>query len=254
MPKYRGSRIEARIYNKPTASGRAAWYADFRDLGKFGGKLEALKAYGSRMATADREEAILIASRRLKELRELEAATVPYSVDKCQLGALFAAYRTARASERHSPTKQWLRDLDRHGARATRFFGEDFDVTAFTRDHIQDFEGWLEGAPHARGSGFSEGSIHQHLCTLSGMYGWGMRKRLIPGPQNLVNVARRGAKGRIRSPRYRTSDFLDWDEITEMLRFTAAITRSDETPHFHERMATGCYTGVGSLNSDRFPL
>ena len=72
MPKYRGNKIEARIYNQPTASGRAAWYADFRDLGKFGGRLEALKAYGSATATSDRDEAILIATRRLRALRELE--------------------------------------------------------------------------------------------------------------------------------------------------------------------------------------
>jgi hypothetical protein len=142
MPKYRGSRIDKRIYdkNKRTAGKRAAWYADFRDLGKFGGKMEALKAYGSATATSDHDEAILIASRRLKELRELEAGAVPYSADKCQLGALFPAYLTARASERHPPTEQWLRDLVRHAERAIDFFGEDFDVTKFTDDHIQQFE------------------------------------------------------------------------------------------------------------------
>jgi len=246
MPKYRGNRIENCLYSKQTASGKPAWYADFRDYGKFGGRQEALKPCGSSRATSDHEVAVLIATRRLRELRELEAGEVPYSAERGQLGALFPVYLRARASDRNSPTQQWLGDLVRHAERAIEFFGADFEIGKITSEDIGDFEAFLMTYRHSRGVGFSEGSIHQHVGTLSSMCGWALRGRLITGARNRVDDVRRDAAGRLAKPTYERSEFLDWDEILDTLRFIKAMPpkRSDETPHFFEKTALGFYTGA----------
>jgi integrase len=152
----------------------------------------------------------------------------------------------ARATEKDSPTEQWMGDLERHLERAIAYFGADYDLTGITRGRLEAYRVALAGEDYNNGEGFADGSIHQHICTLSSLYGWGMREKFLPSGHNAVDAARRNANGKIPKPNHPLTAWLEVHEVAEMLEWIPrhlTFDRSDSFRAFLVVFAVAVFTG-----------
>lgn len=176
---------KSRVYWK---DGRA--YADFRDHARWGGRLEALKALGSRAATSDADEAMRLCTGRLDELQALKQthpdglpAPAQEQEDELARFAAFAGYHLAclerRRKRGRALTQRVLSERKKHLLVATRFFAKRgkhllSDITtADIRDWLADLEvnpPPVDGKRHGGLKGpLSDGTRAKYLHALTSM-------------------------------------------------------------------------------------
>jgi integrase len=176
---------KSRIYWK---DGRA--YADFRDHARWDGRLEALKAPGSRTATSDPDEAMRLCAARLDELQVLKQAypdglPPPEREEEDELAriAAFAGYHLAclerRRKRGRALTQRVLAERKKHLLVATRFFAKRgkhllTDITtADVRAWLADLEvnpPLADGKRHGGLTGpLTDGTRAKYLHTLNSM-------------------------------------------------------------------------------------
>jgi len=146
---------------------RGRFYADFRDYRDVGGKREALKVPGAKIATQDATLAETLAATRLKELQrrraQKEGRTVAGLPQLTPLEA-FASDHLVAKEKAGKVTDGWMEGEELRLARAAAFFGADRDLSSIK---VTDVRAWDE-ALTTRGLG--GGSRRQHLNTLSNLY------------------------------------------------------------------------------------
>lgn len=131
-----------RIYWK---RGRA--YGDFRDFGRWGGRLEALKEYGSSTATTSPDEAVRICAIRLEELIAARSAhPAGYIAAKDQIAA-FAERHLERLAKRvkrgRTLTKKVLDERKAHLVHAGIFLASR-GRQRLCEITVADIRAWLE--------------------------------------------------------------------------------------------------------------
>ena len=235
--------VEGYLYSrKRGTNGRVIYYGDFRGFESAGGGREALIPPGRSRATSDKEEALLLADARLIKLQKLERLTKPNTQDRRTLGVLGPEWMIHRAKVR-ATSEQWMKDCERHLARAIRFFGGGLDLTSLTRTGVEEWHAHLlNELEHSGGVGFSEGSAHKHLCSLGAVIEFGMREKVLPEGPNPV------PHSKSRKVRYDITPYLEVHEMAEALRFLREEyrpTREDlAVPFAFEVIATAALTGA----------
>ena len=125
------------------------WYADFRDFADVGGKQEAMIPAGGRSPTQDRDQASLLASLRLEELK-----------DRRERGAGAEDPTLRDYARRHLKLKRVSRGRaqstitrDEYSiARFLEFFGDGVTLREITVERLSDYVAWRSAQPGRHGS------------------------------------------------------------------------------------------------------
>jgi len=193
MPR---KRRKGRCYLK---GGR--YYGDFRDLG---GKLEALKPPGERVATVDHDIAAALAAARVKELESIRRGIALIGRGREEALGPYAQYHLERKAVLREATDWTLGSLQRQLERAVEFFGANRPLTAIDVAAVQSWATWLRERYRGRRGrvALSDGALRHHLNTLSNLYRRAGTEGKVPPGYNPVAAWDRKPKGRPHEARW----------------------------------------------------
>ncbi len=193
MPR---KRRRNRLYWK---SGRA--YADYRNLG---GKLEAVKPPGSKLATTDADVATALIAERVKVLESIKRGIAIIGRGQEQPLGPYAQHHLTRKKQLAEATDWTLGSLQLQLERAVTFFGQDKFLTAIDVTGVQDWATWLRGQFSGRrgNKALSDGAVRHHLNTLSNLYRRAGSERVVPPGYNPVAAWEKKPKGKPEEARW----------------------------------------------------
>jgi len=177
MPR---KRRKGRLYLK---GGR--YYGDFRDLG---GKLEALKSPGERLATTDHDIAAALAAERVKELESIKRGIALIGRGREEALGRFAQHHLERKAALNEATDWTMGMVQRQLERAVEFFGSNRPLTSLTVPEVQKWAEWLRetfGGRRGR-TALSDGAVRHHLNALSNLYRRAISEGKVPPGYNPV--------------------------------------------------------------------
>lgn len=238
-----------RIYWK---RGRA--YADFRDFAKWGGKLEALRPRGSRYATTDTDEAVLLCAKRLDELsttRRLHPDGISAQKSAETITAYVNYHMERLAARKRRGRKLTAKEQQGRKSRllqAAKFFA--IRGCVYLRDiTVADVRAWLvalelehpkplrprfggrRGVP-------AESTRQKYLATLNGMLRRAWREGLIvENPIDRLDPDDRPSPGPSPTP------FLEIGDASLLLEYARRQARNRRTTQNHVRIAVHLLTG-----------
>ena len=189
-------RRNGRLYLK---GGR--YYADFRDLG---GKLEALKPTGERLATTDSDIATALVSERVKELESIRRGIAILGRGREQALGSYAQHHLERKKMLNEATDWTLGGVQRQLERAVEFFGTSRPLTAIDVSSVQEWAVWLRERHrgHRGNATLSDGAVRHHLNSLSNMFRRAGAEGKVPPGYNPVAAWDRKPKGRPEEARW----------------------------------------------------
>lgn len=170
----------SRVYRR-TRNGTSRYYLDLRDVT---GRQEPLVAKGDRYATDDPEIAAELATRRLKELRELKRREVIDGLKGRWGLKAYGVHHLAEKARSGRFTEKWLTQTERQLKAAGAFFGDDRDVAAVTVADVQGYAAHLRDVKNGRGSSLSAGSQRHYLNALSNLYRRAQAEGVVPPGYN----------------------------------------------------------------------
>ncbi|MEN8374613.1 MAG: site-specific integrase [Gemmatimonadota bacterium] len=170
------ARKKERVYTRDRG-GETRYYADFRDYAHVGGGREALKAPGLTRATADPDNAAILAAARLAELKakaeRVDRGLRPDPEPDEHPGALlasYASYHLQKKVESGKFTTKWLESAERHLRAAVEFFGAD---RALAEIGVKDVQAWAKRLAELQtrsGRPLSPTSQRKYLNSLSNLF------------------------------------------------------------------------------------
>jgi len=156
------------IYARARTKGAPPrYYGDFRQYKEFGGGQEPLKAPGDRFATTDRAVAVEIAAARLEHLRLIASVAGPLGAPGSRGIAAFAAQHLRRKKAEGKTSAQWLAAEAVHLERFADHFGDDRDIGTILPADLDAWAVSLGGMANGRGGTLGDGSVRQHLNSVS---------------------------------------------------------------------------------------
>jgi hypothetical protein len=210
MPTLRDDTITARIYTK---AGSPRLYADFRDYGDVGGKLEALRPEGRRFATTCPEQARALAQDRLDELKKKRLERPAGPATPRRLSVLIPDHLKRKAMNREAK-EQWLGNVQVHLETAEDFFGADRDLADIELREVEEYRHYLFQLPNGeRGGTLSDGSVAHYLNSFSNLYRRAITDGLLKPGANVVEALSGLEIERTPTP------FLEIPEMVDILRF-----------------------------------
>jgi integrase len=224
--------VRVRIYTR-TRGGATRYYLDARDYADVGGGREALSP-GQGRATADPDEAEVLAGARLKELQELRLRRL-HSLPPPTGLAAYAETHLVKKRQAGKVTEQTLAASQVHLERAVAFFGADRQLATV---EVEDVAGWIA---RLRDEGYSSSTIRHHLNSMGNLYRRAQAEKRVPiGYNPVAAYPDKPSDGR------REAHWLEVDEAALLLE-AARTYRPTCTwfavPFAYELVATWLLTG-----------
>lgn len=130
-------RRKGRIYWRKQSAVRRAW-GDFRDFADVGGKLEALRPPGAKLATTDPDIAAQLASDRVKDLETRRRNRTLLGVERQTTLGHYSTYHLIQKAESGKYSPHWLKGVERHLTEALVFF-TDRDIATISTGDVQRY-------------------------------------------------------------------------------------------------------------------
>lgn len=240
-------RRRQRIYWK---RGRA--YGDFRDFGRWGGRLEALKGFGSQTATTSSDEALRLCAIRLEELIAARSAHPEGDLEAKDQITGFAEHHLERLAKRvkrgRTLTKKVLDEHKAHLAHAGTFLVSR-GRQRLCEITVADIRAWLEVLEirhpeplrqrHGGRSGRpAESTRQKYLASLNGMLRRAWREGHIrENPVDRLDPDERPSPGPSSTP------FLEVTDAALLLELARRRARSRSSTQNYVRIALHLLTG-----------
>jgi integrase len=254
MPRQR----QSRIYWRARGGSRRA-YADFRDYGDAGGRLEPLVPPGEKRATTDPDVAQVLLARRLEQLEERRRSTVLGPAPVRVMLRTFAREHLIAKKRAGATTDRWLGTAQRHLERAVAFFGAERDLATIRTEDVRRWIERLQSVESRKGGTLTGGTIRHHLNSLSNLYRRAQAEgHVLPGFNPAAALMEKP------SARRQEAKWLEVPDAAILLEAarTATLRRADlALPFLYELLATYLLTGgrreevlalqVGDINFER---
>jgi integrase len=178
-------RPRSRIYWRERGGQRRA-YGDFRDYASVGGKLEALRIEGEKLATTDADAAGALIVARVKELDALARGRRLHGNLKQTTLRAFAREHLIAKARAERTTARWLEQSEVYLERAVAHFGAGRDLASIG---VADVRAWAEQlavTPSQKGGSLGGGTVRHHLNILSNLYRRAQGEGYVPPGYNPV--------------------------------------------------------------------
>lgn len=227
----------SRLYAREQG-GTRRWYADLRDFADVGGRREALKPAGAKLATDDETVAHALLTVRLDELKRLRRGRAIIGEAPRGKGlADVAREHLILKADAAKHTGRWIATVQLHLERACAFLGASRPLETVTVEDVLRWSVQLEG------QGFTGGTVRHHLNSLSNLYRRARSLGLVRSGYNPVADVMPGEKpsGRAEEARWLEVHEAAW--LLDTARKTTPRRPALACPFLHPLVATFLLTG-----------